>query len=142
MSHVNFLGRFCWTNKGLFACRMSHTRFFTFHEGEKVMIRARTMGLITIEFNTQVATISQTRDGSISLKLEDRHEDSDTEIDEGSDTEIDEDSDTETCRSITTPPVVRYYAGGGFETVNLKHQSRLEEMQDIEDLQCDLFGDN
>lgn len=77
------------------------------------------MGLITIEFNKQVAIISQNLDGSISLKLEDRSQ-----------------------SPIATPPSVRQYAGGGFDTVNLKHQSRLEEMQDIEDLQRDLFGDD
>lgn len=38
-----------------------------------------------------------------------------------------------------TPPFVRYLAGGGFDTVNEKHMSRME-MEDIAELQMDLFG--
>jgi hypothetical protein len=37
-----------------------------------------------------------------------------------------------------TPGILKYFAGG-FDSVNLKHASKIE-MEDIEDLQMDLFG--
>jgi len=45
----------------------------------------------------------------------------------------------QTPEVIITPGLVRFWANGGFRSINEKHQSKMV-MEDLEALQVDLFG--
>lgn len=119
----------------------SQTRLLEFNEGEEVFVRVKTTRIIRLEFDRAVVSIFQEPgDGSLFIKTTEKEADSDTE------SEKEEDSDSETqfletqIEVYDTPEIVRRYAGGGFESVNRKHLSRIE-LENIQDLQNDLFGE-
>jgi hypothetical protein len=121
----------------------SKTRIITINPGEEVIIRVNSTKHVTLEFSGSILTAFE--EGGV---LYTRHEDQKSsdeiicnEVEAGGDeeTQLMETQTQLDYPETPTPPFVRYFAGGGFDTVNEKHLSRME-MEDIAELQMDLFG--
>lgn len=146
------------------------TVIFSVAEGEEAIIRVGTTHHITLEFPNSIITLFEeggvlyTRHQVQSLDVEaivngeDGYAEGDEETqkmekefepepeggtqvfdDDVGETQIDSDYYPDSP-PLKSPDLVHFYAGGGFDTVNRKHLSRLE-MEDIAALQVDLFGD-
>jgi len=128
-----------------FALQMAtKTRIMTINEGEEVIIRVNSTKHITLEFPSGIVTVFEEKG-----VLYTRHQ-AQEGGDRGSETcdeeEVDDlietqfiETQVDTQTHLETPPSVVRWAGGHFDDVNEKHMSRLI-MEDIEELQIDLFG--
>jgi hypothetical protein len=115
------------------------TRIITINPGEEAIIRVNSDKHVTLEFNKSILTAFE-EEGVIYTRHEDQKfnsEDNEVEV------EVDANEETQYMETqieeTPTPPLVRYFAGGGFNSVNQKHLSRIE-MEDISELQMELFG--
>jgi hypothetical protein len=121
----------------------TQTRIITINQGEEVIIRVNTVKHVTLEFPSSILTAFE--EGGVLYTRHEEQKSGDALV--CNEVEVGDDEETQMMQTQTqldiedtsTPPFVRYFAGGGFDTVNNKHLSRME-MEDIADLQMDLFG--
>ena len=121
------------------------TRIITINPGEEVIIRVNSTKHITLEFPSGIMTAFEEKGVLYTRHQAQEGDDSgsetcdEEEVDDLVETQFLE-TQVDTQTQIETPPSVVRWAGGHFDQINEKHMSRLI-MEDIEELQMELFGD-
>lgn len=124
---------------------MTKTRIITINKDEEVIIRVNSTKHITLEFPSGILTAFE-ENGVLFTRHQNQEGDDSTddeivEFDTEAETQyLETQLEVETQTQLLTPPSVVRYAGGHFDDVNARHMTKLM-MEDIEQLQIELFGD-
>lgn len=124
------------------------TRIITIQEGEEAIIRVKSTKHVTLEFPSGILTAFE--ENGVLFTRHQAQEGDDSGSETCDEDEVDDLTETqyletqllevETQTQLMTPPSIVRWAGGHFDDVNEKHMSRMM-MEDIEELQMELFGD-